>query len=168
VNEGTLKAKWTRHARKAGFRVKALSPHQIPGLPDLIVVDKACSVVVRGLFRCRQHWVEAKVAKAGPFVFKAERDATGKQADWQLSFRIMGVPTWWLILAPDKWALIPGDQLEMTKQQFAAKARPYGRRISELCEPEIERHVLAKKTDALLEKAGAVVARLFKKKAKKK
>jgi hypothetical protein len=144
-----------------------MSPHQIPGLPDLIVVDKACSVVVREMFRCRQHWVEAKVAQPGPHVFKAERDATAKQVNWVLSWRIMGVPTWWLILAKDKWALIPGNQLQMTRQQFAAKARPYGRRIVELCEPEVERHVLAKKTDQLLTTAVAKVAKLFKKKAPK-
>lgn len=167
MNEGTLKAKWTRHARKAGFEVKPMSPHQIPGLPDLIVVDKACSVVVRAMWRCRQHWVEAKVAKSGPHAFRAERDATAKQVDWVLRFRIMGVPTWWLILAPGKWALFPGDQLEVTREQFAAKAKAYGRRIEELSEPETDRHVLAAKTDKLLLKASGQVAKLFKKKAPK-
>lgn len=161
MNEGTLKAKWTRHIRKQSFEVKPLSPHQIPGLPDLVVVDKSESEFIRDYHRTSVHWIEAKVFQDRPDCFKAQRDATAKQVEFITTWRIMGVPTWWLILDQSRWMLIPGDQLLLSRTAFKKSARKYGDKVAKLCAPEKNRHVMAAATDAMMDTQRMKIARLF-------
>lgn len=139
MNEGTLKAKWRRAAERHGFFTQALSPHQIRGMPDLRVYDLAVPQMFVNMVRTREHRIEAKVAHLGPRtsdVFSARRDATPHQILWCLNDRAIGLSAWWLVLSPDHWMLIPGDQLSLTRRQWDNGKREYGDPISELEEPE--------------------------------
>ena len=125
ANEGTLKQKWLRNARKQGLYGKSLSPHQIPGMPDIIVMDKGITQVTQETRRARCWWLEAKVCDPGPFAFKASRDATPQQTRWELTFNALGQGTGWLILGDDRWMYAPADELVVTRETFQKKARPY-------------------------------------------
>ena len=161
MNEGSLKTKWNRHTRKQGFEIKSLSPHQIPGLPDLIVVDKAASEFIRDYHRTKVHLIEAKLFKDRPDCFRAERDATAKQVEWIVTWAMLGVPTWWLILSPGKWMLVEGTQLVVKRTKFKKSARKYGDRVSQLCEPEHNRHVMADAMDTVLDRHRLKIAGLY-------
>ncbi len=139
VNEGQLKAKWKRHAEKHGFFCQSLSPHQIRGMPDLRVIDLAACEVMRGTFRVHEHKLEAKVARLGPRTedaFSARRDATPHQVLWCLNDRTAGLTTWWLILSPTHWAIIPGDQLSLSREEWEKGKAEYGMPLTQLEEEE--------------------------------
>jgi hypothetical protein len=168
VSEADLKAKWRRHALKHGIWTRSLSPHQIPGLPDIVAVDCAASDVVRELSRTRTHWIEAKVAHAGPAAFRASRDATAPQVTWIQTVGQLGGSAWWLVLGEKRWLLVPWDRLEVGREEFDRKARKYGAAPQELFEPEAER---AKELDGAakrIDKLRLHVAELFAGRGKSK
>jgi hypothetical protein len=169
MNEGDLKAKWRRQALKHGFAVRAMSPHQIPGMPDLLVTDIGADDVIRTMRRTRQHWIEAKVAKLGPrqeLVFSAARDATPNQIRWLLLCVEMGAPGWWLVLDPAHWAIVPARTLELKRPHWHRIKRKYGARIPELEEPERNRAKLVKAAEPRLARVELEVVRLGEKRAR--
>ena len=97
-NEGDLKQRWIRWARKQGLHVKPLGPHQIPGMPDMKVTDRGTTESIHKYHRARTWWVEAKAVKDKPLVFSAKRDATANQVRWLRQEAAMGVGALWLIL----------------------------------------------------------------------
>lgn len=168
MNEGTLKSKWRRAAEKRGFFTQALSPHQIRGMPDLRVIDLAACEVMSGLYRVHEHKLEAKVAKLGPRtedVFNARRDATPHQVLWCLNDRTAGLTTWWLILSPTHWAIIPGDRLSLSREDWEKVKAEYGAPIEQLEEAEGDndppRKVRIKERMANLQENRRTVAGLF-------
>ncbi len=139
MNEGTLKTKWRRAAEKQGFFTQALSPHQIRGMPDLRVIDLAACEVMSDMYRVHEHKLEAKVARLGPRTedaFSARRDATPHQVLWCLNDRSAGLTTWWLILSPTHWVIIPGDQLSLSREEWEKGKAEYGAPVSQLEELE--------------------------------
>lgn len=164
MNEGALKTKWRRHARKQGFETRALSPQGNPGLPDIIMLDKATSEIIRTYSRTKVHLIEAKIFHDRPDCFKASRDASPKQVEWIFTWAALGVPTWWLILDQSKWMIIPGAQLELTRATFKKSAKKYGAPLSSvrnLHEGEHNRHVLAEAMDKRLDAHRVMVAEMF-------
>lgn len=161
MNEGALKTKWRRHAHKQGFETRSLSPHQIPGLPDIVAVDRAASDLIRQYRRVRNHWIEAKVFQERPMCFDAKRDATANQVSWIWGWNKLGCSTWWLVLGESRWMLIPGDQLKLSRSDFERRSKRYGDRISELCEPERNRLALAAKMAEVLDGIKVRVAEMF-------
>lgn len=152
-NEGSLKTKWRRHAEERGFWTKSLSPHQIPGLPDLLVIDKSASDTIRGMRRTRQHQVEAKIARIGPrtkFVFDASRDATPLQQVWMRQMAAMGASAWWLVLDKGFWLLVPATTLLVPRFTWNKSKCAYGTRIIELEEPETNRKKAVAAMDRIL------------------
>lgn len=161
MNEGTLKAKWVRHIRKQGFEVKALSPTSVPGLPDLVVIDKSETKEIRGWHRARVHWVEAKVYKDRPDCFTARREATAKQTDFITTWNLIGAPTWWLILAPKKWLLVDGQTLSVKRTKFNRSARSYGDAVKDLHAPETQRYVQSAALDVVLNANRLRIAEMY-------
>ena len=167
MKEGPLKTKWRKHAVKDGIWTKSMSPHQIPGCPDLIAVDVAASDVIRTMYRTRFHWIEAKVANSGPRVFVLGRDATFHQAMWIRTMGMLGVSAWWLILSDDKWLLFPWSCDEISREVFRRKAKKYGTPVVQLYEPEAKRSELVTPMTERLERLELEVATLFGKHTKK-
>ncbi len=168
MNEGTLKSRWRRAAEKQGFFTQALSPHQIRGMPDLRVIDLAAGEVMIGMFRVNEHKLEAKVARLGPRTedaFNARRDATPHQVLWCLNDRSAGLTTWWLILSPTHWVIIPGDQLSLSREAWEKEKAEYGAPISQL--EELETTFDAPRKERIKERTAAMqenkrrVAKLF-------
>lgn len=159
MNEDTLKSKWCRYAKREGFATKRLGPHQIPGLPDLIAMDRGLELETKSKRRGRCHWVEAKVAKpvkrSGSNVFSADRDATTKQIEWLALFAALGIPSWWLVLSEDCWALVPGTQMTLTKAKWDQLKRPYKGDVYELMDSTTQnaeqRKLAVAETDATME-----------------
>lgn len=135
-NEGDLKARWLRWARKQGVFGKSLGPHQIPGMPDMFLVDKGTSESIRRYTRSRVHWVEAKVAQDKPLVFSAKRDATSNQIRWLRQQAAMGVSAKWLILSKDGWCFLDADVAELTRQKWTGKRRAYGLKLVPVIEED--------------------------------
>lgn len=164
-NEGDLKQRWTRWARKQDLKVKPLGPHQIAGMPDLLVHDPGESEVIAGFCRTRQHWIEAKPTNPGPYAFKAKRDATPAQVRWLKEFAACGIPTWWLILNSEGWALIPGTETVLKRDDWAKKMRPYGAKIHELVDSDSLRKSLVDERKKAIARIEQEVIKLYAKKA---
>lgn len=162
ASEATLKKKWRKHAQTHGISTRSLSPHQIPGLPDIYAVDTAASDVMRDYKRTRGHWVEAKVVDQGPSAFKATRDATPKQIEWMLFHHECGVPCYWLLLGEDHWMIVPADTLEVSRERWKRERKKYGVRVKELEEPEVQRKKMMKEAAKRIQEVRARVAALVK------
>ncbi len=100
-----------------------MSPHQIPGLPDIYVMDDEWGGV----------WIEAKVAKPvrrpETHVFSAERDATGPQIDWLNDALYRDIGAWWLILDDDYWVIMGAERKTMTLGEWLSTRKPYGAEV---------------------------------------
>ncbi len=164
-NEGALKTRWTKWARRQDLFVKPMGPHQIAGLPDLLVIDKGESEVIGGFGRVKQNWVEAKPLHAGPSAFKAKRDASPNQVKWLKWFAALGTPTWWLILSSDGWMLIDGREDTLTREAWQKGMRKYGAKITQLIDADSQRKELVGKRQKLYERIEQAVLRMFPSKA---
>lgn len=161
MTESQLKQKWSRHARKHGLRVRAISPTGVAGIPDLQVRDTVCEQVVRDFKRGRLHEVEAKVARRGANTFLARRDATPAQVRWMLTTHALGGSAWWLVLSPDRWLLVPADRLQVTRRAFAHSSVEYGKKPAQLMEPDRPRTRLVYDANVRLRAVEDQVARLY-------
>jgi len=142
MSEAKLKVKWRQAAKEQGFWVRALSPHQIPGLPDIVVADVGASEATRAMRRTRHHWIEAKLARLAAknkLVFSAPRDATAQQIRWALYCHELGIPAWWLLLDSSGWMLVPSGRLQVGFEDWAKGIRRYGTALTDLHEPEVGR-----------------------------
>lgn len=160
MSEASLKTRWRRAVSKHGIWSKSLSPHQIPGLPDIVAVDCGASGVIRDLRRTRVHWIEAKVVQKGPRAFDVYRDATGPQIKFIRTMGILGVPAWWLVLGERTWMLVSWDCDEVTREQFR-RARAYKSPPTELFEPEVDRKKLLEPTASMVEAMETKIVRAF-------
>lgn len=165
ATEGTLKTKWIRNIRKQGFIAKSMSPHQIPGLPDILVLDRGVTPVVQETHRGRCWWLEAKKCNPGPFAFKAERDATPAQTKWVLTWDTLGQPSGWLVLDDQRWMFAPSTQLVVTREEFTKKAIVYSseyRMLRDEIEPR--RAPLIRDTDKRVDSIEKQILRMYGKK----
>lgn len=136
MSEANLKLRWRRHAAKHGVWSRSMSPHQIPGCPDIIAMDCCASDVIREMARGRGHWIEAKALHAGPSAFRASRDATAPQVAWIRTVGELGGSAWWLVLGPSTWLLVPWSTNEVARDEFVRRAKRYGAPPTVLFEPE--------------------------------
>ena len=167
MSEATLKTKWRRHAAKHGIYSKSMSPHQIPGCPDIVAIDCGASGIVLALARTRLHWIEAKVVDPGPAAFRIDRDPTAAQVLWIRTMGLLGGSAWWLLLSDKTWLLVPWATDEVTRERFRRKARKYGAAPSELFEPEAERKKFVEEAAMRIEELRLWVARAFQQKKRK-
>lgn len=161
MSERTLRDRWRRFALRQGLEVRVMSPHQIRGLSDLLVLDRAVSDMLREWRRGRVHWVETKQLQSGPRAFDAKRDATHHQVKWLGDMAALGCGAWWLVLGPEGWVLVPHTKLKLTRDEFGRQARRYGAPIMELREPERQRGPLVERTMARLAASKARAAKVF-------